>query len=230
MNVRDFTWEQVKVFVLLYAVFERHFFHIAGRSRENNVFCVPLYRTKQLQTIFNIDAEPKWHKYNALNLAPIYGDTSENLKCYGTIEFRHLYGTLDTATIVNWVNSICCLRKYSVSQKLDALLEQIKNVNTTSEYVELYKKVFGSYADLSKMTKFDFESCVSFTKVALWGKDLNLKCKGVILSRYHKLRYDPPKQEEPVPVPTLPKKVKQAPHMTGEAIIVTGKQIGRAHV
>lgn len=199
LNVRDFTWEQVKVFVLLYALFERHFFHFAGRSRENSVFCVPLYKTSQLSAIFDIESEPKWHKYNALNLAPIYGDMGENLKRYGTIEFRHLFGTLDTATIIQWINNICCLRKYSATQKLDDLLIQIKNLNTTSEYISLYKNIFGQYADLNKMTKHDFESCVSFTKIALWGKDLNVKYKYNLNSRYRNILLTLKEEKKVVP-------------------------------
>lgn len=171
MNVRDFTWDRVKTFVLLYAIFEKHFFHLVGKVRENNIFCVPLYKTNQLWGILQLEECNKWHKYNALNLACIYGD--DDVKRYGTVEFRHLYGTLDINTIITWINNIECLHKYSKVVSLEQLVETIKELNTTSEYVTLYQTVFGEHANIRTMMKKDFEFCISSTKKAIWGKDKN---------------------------------------------------------
>ena len=41
---------------------------------------------------------------------------------------------------------------------------KVVNLNSTSEYIQLYKDVFGEYADLNKMLKYDFESCITTTK------------------------------------------------------------------
>lgn len=186
MNVRDFSWDRVKTFILLYAIFERHFFHLVGKVRESNIFCVPLYKTNQLDDILILEELPKWHKYNAVNLACIYGD--DDVKGYGTIEFRHLYGTLDSKTILTWVNNIECLHKYSKLISLDNLLDTIKELNTTSEYVALYQTVFGEYANIRTMMKQDFEFCISTTKRALWGKALNYKYNIKTGSAYSKFK------------------------------------------
>jgi len=174
MNVRDFTWSQVKTFVLLYSIFERHFFHIAGTKRESSIFCVPLYKTQQIGKISALENAPyHWSKYSALNLGCITGNN--DVSKYGTIEFRHLYGTGDRSVIINWINNIFKLRRAAaVGYKFEELLERVKHMNTTSEYVALYQEVFGEFADTKKMMKYDFEDCVTHTKIWEWGDIGNL--------------------------------------------------------
>jgi len=168
LNVRDIGWEQIKVLILLYALFERHFFHIAGTKRETSVFCVPLYKTNTLTHLHSLHTgEMKWHKYNAINAGTILGN--DDVPRFGTIEFRHLYGTLNKEIIINWINNILCLRLASNNFRLLELETKIKQLNTTSEYLGLYRKIFGDLCNVRQMTKEDFEHCVSTTKLALWG-------------------------------------------------------------
>lgn len=165
LNVRDFTIERLKVFLLLYCIFEKHFFNIAGGRRENNIFCIPLWKSEQPIHLndwqYNLAS---WNKYNALNLGCILGNgINSNL---GTVEFRHLYGTLDINILYPWINSIIHLREYSRIIHLDTLIDKLKTLNTTSEYISLYKKVFGiTCLDLNLISKLDFESCISYTKL-----------------------------------------------------------------
>jgi hypothetical protein len=169
MNVRDMTWNQIKTFILLYAIFERHFFNIAGTKREESIFCVPLYKTNQVRNITYLEngGAENWYKYSAINCGTILGN--DTVPKFGTIEFRHLYGTLDEKIIINWINNIFCLRNASAKIKYEDLLEQVKNMNTTSEYVTLYQQVFKEYANTRTMLKKDFEYCVTQTKLSLWG-------------------------------------------------------------
>ena len=168
LNVRDMTVDQIKVLTLLYSIFERHFFHIAGTKREESIFCVPLYLSKQVQVIKDIPYSlQNWHKYNAVNLGTITG--TADVPRFGTIEFRHLYGTMDNDIIINWINNILYLRQASLSYTFDELSDKVKDMNSTSEYIALYSTVFGEYANLPKMIKFDFEYCITQTKLALWG-------------------------------------------------------------
>ena len=163
LNVRDMTWEQVRTLVLLYSIFEKHFFHIAGTKRENNIFCVPLYKCDLKHGITQLEYYiENWQKYCAINLGPILG--SQDVGRFGTIEFRHLYGTLDTKTIIDWVNNLFKLRLAAVNNSFADMWEKVINLNSTSEYIQLYKDVFGEYADLNKMLKYDFESCITTTK------------------------------------------------------------------
>lgn len=164
LNVRDMTWDQIKVLVLLYSIFERHFFRIAGTKRESSIFCVPLYKTKQLDNILQLEKHvQRWHKYTAVNCGTIYG--TDNVPRFGTIEFRHLYGTSDTKTVVDWVNSILCLRRAILFYTLPELIESIKSMNTTSEYMAMYQNIFGTYCTLPPK---DIEYCISKVKRSLW--------------------------------------------------------------
>lgn len=170
MNVRDMTEKEVINFVLLYCLFEKHFFHIAGTKRESSIFCVPLYKTLATYKLSNIFKHiTSWHKYNALNLGTVLG--THQLPKYGTIEFRHLYGTGDKRIIINWINNILLLKQAAKKWDTLELLQTIKNLNTTSEYVQMYQDIFGPYGMYDKMAKYDFESCVSFVKSWEWGFD-----------------------------------------------------------
>jgi len=172
LNVRDMTWNQIKTLVLLYTIFERHFFHIAGTKRETSIFCTPLYRSSKYTKLSRLENNIHfWSKYNALNLGTILG--SNEVPKYGTIEFRHLYGTGDKSVIINWINNIFKLRRASVKYNFKDLLNKVMVLNTTSEYVALYQDVFGEYADTTKMIKYDYESCITHAKEWEWGMDVN---------------------------------------------------------
>jgi hypothetical protein len=173
LNVRDMTWDQIKVFTILYAMYERHFFHQAGTKRESSIFCVPLYKTHQLRHFMdNPDGSAsQWHKYSAVNLGTIIG--SESCSKFGTIEFRHMYGTLDTKLLISWINQILCLRQEMINTTLPDLLDKLKRTNTTSEYIVDYRRIFREYAlPYSIMEQADFESCITATKRAVFSRDL----------------------------------------------------------
>lgn len=168
VNCRDLTQNQLYNFILLYAIFEKHFYQIAGTRRMNSIFCVPLFRTNQLHKIETVvyDLNPDWHKYCGLNLLPLYANSVT--QGYGTIEFRHLYGTNNILEILNWINDILCLRQAAIKMTTDDLLANIKNMNTTSSYMELYYQVF-EHGRKILSNKKDFEECVSNIKRELFG-------------------------------------------------------------
>jgi hypothetical protein len=197
LNVRDMTPNQVKSLVALYSLFEKHFFHIAGTKRETSIFCVPLYKSNiKKATISNIlEITQYWPKYLALNLAPISG--SNDVAKYGTIEFRHLYGTQDKAIIINWINNIFCLRKAAIQYDWETLREKIRTLNTSSEYYQLYSDVFGQYANMRLMHKYDFESCVSATKLWEFYKPHLTTKKSALFQAIHHENYTWPETIEP---------------------------------
>jgi len=172
LNVRDFTMEQLACFLILYCVFEKHFFHIAGTKRENNIFCVPLWNTEYIPSTEYLhfpESYTKWHKYLALNCGCIFG--SENNQAFGTIEFRHLYGTLDTNILYPWINSIIALREASSKYKLDELISDIPIANTTSQYLHWYSNIFQELRISSYLlTKNNYEYCISNLKQNLFSK------------------------------------------------------------
>lgn len=169
LNVRDLTWDNIKSLLLLYCIFEKHFFTLAGTKRESSIFCVPMYRTHQASVIPNINSfDRTWHKYSAINAGTILGN--EDVPKFGTIEFRHLYGTSNIDTIINWINNIFCLRVACQQYTFEELLEKLNTLNSTSEYINLYQTIFKQYAlpDLLKRNNWkQFESCITALKLNL---------------------------------------------------------------
>lgn len=170
VNCRDMTQDQIWNMCLLYSIFEKHFYKVAGTKRMNSIFCVPLFRTNQLsnlsEMIYNL--QPVWHKYCGLNLLPLVNNTLS--PGYGTIEFRHLYGTADQQTILNWINDILCIRQFALEIKKEELTSLIKEMNTTSSYLSLYNNVFAKGQKILTEKK-DFEECISNLKRELYGND-----------------------------------------------------------
>jgi len=217
LNVQDLSWNQIEALVLLYSIFEKHFFNVAGTKRENNIFCVPLFTSQQLHNIIDdpVCCIGNWSKYNAINLAPILG--SNTCKCFGTIEFRHLYGTLDVPTILNWVNGIVKLKKACKQHDLSWIKQQIHTLNTTSEYLMMYKNIFEEVSIMSKMSKLDFESCISNVKVALCIYAELSRTPKVTSPFYLKFKTNP----ELPPKPAFKIDFTTTPHITNPAAWIT---------
>lgn len=170
MNARDFTLEELEVFIMLYCIFEKSLFNLSGNRWKNN-FCVPLYSyysavSKFLARIHIKDVSSiSWYKYFALNLSPIFGGESKHK--LGTIEFRHMEATMDVERIINWINFIVSLKISAKNIKKIELLSMIKHLNTSSEYKVLARSVFKTWSDqiLDQPTfKDDVESCITSLK------------------------------------------------------------------
>lgn len=142
MNVRDLTISEIYNLIVIYYALENVIFKWVGHDRENNIFCIPLnegrfYRSlPYFETHIN-DTIHNWNKYTALNLIPI--------REKGTVEFRHMYGTLDSGTLLTWINILCCLKDTAKRYEPKKLQEIIKNLNTNSEYQLFLSNVFGQY-------------------------------------------------------------------------------------
>ena len=161
MNVRTLTVSQLQTLVLTYMVFEKALFKWVGNDRDKNIYCVPLYDivlTEGLVTNLENIRGFGWMKYTALNLRPILDK--------GSIEFRHLYGTNDTKTIITWINFLLCLKKYALRNKPEYIKERIYELNTTSEYMAFLREVFDDQADhlvYPELLK-DMSSCITNIK------------------------------------------------------------------
>lgn len=169
LNCRDLTQDQIYTMVLLYSIFEKHFYGFAGTKRLNSIFCVPIYRCNILQQAVDViyGFGPTWHKYCGLNILPLIDNNGA--RGYGTIEFRHLYGTSDINLIMNWIDQILCLRKACTEIKKEDLLEQIKTMNTSSDYLALFYRIFTMPAQVKD--KQVFEECISNIKRELFGNE-----------------------------------------------------------
>lgn len=140
MNVRDLTINEIQSLVCVYTVLEEMLFDWVGHDRGNNIFCMKITETEYYEYIkylFNDirDAVHHWNKYTALNIHPI----AEK----GTVEFRHLYGTYAIDVIVPWINILSNLKGFVKQTSLNEVLQQIKQLNTTSAYDAFITRVLG---------------------------------------------------------------------------------------
>lgn len=155
VNVCELEVKQLRQFILTYALFEPWFFEFVGTERENNIFCVPLYYT-YLPNHYNKGVDylvEKWHKYTAFNLKPL---RAGDKPAFGTVEFRHLYGTGDEQVFTTWLKRIRDLYMF-VACNMDFNIT--KYLESNGSVAELHAKVFTeksmTIAELCRETVLD---------------------------------------------------------------------------
>lgn len=177
LNCRDLTCNTLYSFILLYLIFEKSLYNFSG-GRWNNNFCIPLNFYPQIAGEFVRGLDKNiiydvWYKYLGFNLSPIWGGES---KKFGTIEFRHMSGTTDTARIISWINLIVSLKISAKRLSPKVLIEKLRSMNTTSSYYWLVKEVFKEFSPLltnQPTFKQDVENCVTVAKLVFLGGDNN---------------------------------------------------------
>jgi hypothetical protein len=69
----------------------------------------------------------KWHKYTAFNIVPM-GPSPDN-HGFGTVEFRHLYGTDNIEVFQTWLSAIKELYLYIATKPEFSLLKTLANID-----------------------------------------------------------------------------------------------------
>jgi hypothetical protein len=165
-NIGDLGFDEIQSILTLYLVFERLLFRWIGQERNNNIFCVPLHETLIIPEMLSKETFMEtqqlwstWPKYTALNLRPMYNQS--------TIEFRHMGGTHSLDRILTWCSLIGCLFSYAKDRNVNEIKDIICNLNTSSFYTEFLHSVFGDYATMFNNTNEDLERGVISVKYAL---------------------------------------------------------------
>ena len=114
LNVLDLTCEELQRLITLYLHYEPAFFRLHKEwDRSENLFCIPTYKSFEIQEAYRMlnhdlragrvsSSYLPW-KYSALNSNSIYE--------HGTVEFRHMGGTINTKEISTWVNILLRLKE-----------------------------------------------------------------------------------------------------------------------
>jgi len=117
VDIRDLNLEQLKLFIIAYAYFERFIFKECGWGRYKNNFCVPLGlaqdQIETVSTLFQYDdlsaflrhARDTWPKYTAINLG-----VADSL---GTFEFRMPQPTYNAVELIKTSNRFLALKRMS---------------------------------------------------------------------------------------------------------------------
>lgn len=168
MNALDLTPEQYINTILTYVLVEPILYEYVGGERNKNIFCVPITESNMTSTLgWIVQAYEEgdtsafvmnlggWQKYTGLNLLPT--------RHYGTIEFRHLVGTDDYNMIYGWLNLILSIKKFALSISYEKLKATILEINTTSEYANLMRQIFGDL--IMKLPIHDLQMTLENTSI-----------------------------------------------------------------
>lgn len=160
VNVSNLSLKETRELVLTYALLEPLFFKYVGETRQNSIFCVPLYYTT-LPQLYNRDITKlhgSWHKYTAFNILPM--GSNGHTAALGTVEFRHLYGTGDFSVFSKWL---------TILKELYTFIESHANYNTVQSLQ-------------SGATPFQIATRVSPTLIeGLSEEEVNVLCKDTVL-------------------------------------------------
>lgn len=133
VDIRDLELDQFKNFCAVYALTEPLIYNWVGRSRFENMFCLPWHTAEaDLKSIAKVaregEADPKraktflegLSKYSGLNLNAAYK--------FGTAEFRMLETTFDLARFIDWLNILLSLKMYAVQTGItpETMCDRIK--------------------------------------------------------------------------------------------------------
>lgn len=126
LDVRDMKPSCLSRLISLYLVFEKALYRFSSdNKREHNIFCIPYYLSDfnihRLHYLVNNGDEinrnklyssfSAFQKYSGLNIMSLFN--------FGSLEFRHLSGTLDSEKIIEWINIIQSMKKYAINSDLD---------------------------------------------------------------------------------------------------------------
>lgn len=164
VDVRDFTADEFKTFILMYATFEKPLFNYGGADRYDNIFCVPFGASKDevnnVSIIVSSDIEKNpdafrigvndSHKYSGCNIAAV--------QRFGSTEFRIHKGAWKKDELLPWVNILLCIREAASNPELS---EEVTNrgihvYTSQSGPMEFAQSVFGE-ENLTRMMYEDIE-------------------------------------------------------------------------
>lgn len=152
VDVRDLTFKQFQLFLILYMIFEKTLFKYCGENRKNNIFCLSFEDAQHvISSISQLISEglsddpdlfiaylAQIPKYSACNLGA--------LREFGSIEFRGHEGEWRYEEILRWINILLCIKKYSVEMSNIDLNELPKTISDDG-LLYLFNKVFDGYID-----------------------------------------------------------------------------------
>lgn len=164
VNAMELESSEFKRWIQLALMFEGLFFLVAGPSRAESNFCVPLTRSNLMDTLRKyfhgkIDEKKLWKTWNAAGGADsghgLYKYSAINfsrLGDLGTVEFRHLGGTKELPRVCLLLAMALSLYKAAVAMTDLELSNLVNELSTSKSYSSFVKKVLGPklYAELGE--------------------------------------------------------------------------------
>lgn len=144
LDVRNLNLDQLLYFLITYIIIEKVLFNWVGNDRETSNFCLPFYHAEgEIFEQFNKETfshpasliQLSHHtnkRYNALNITA--------LNKYGSLEFRHLPGTIDIPKIKTWINLILRLKQWAMEAPLK--VEILPDLFLGEKWEDTFKVIF----------------------------------------------------------------------------------------
>lgn len=127
VDVNPYTMEQVRSIAATYALMEPVIFKYFGLSREENIYCIPWYRSTDDLPAFRLAVErgrlfylEDSNKYSALNLMPI--------ATFGTLEFRMFPTFTDAPQLELAVDVVGAIVRYGRDRSVPEIMEEYRSL------------------------------------------------------------------------------------------------------
>lgn len=144
VDVTQFTMPELYRVFMVYTIMEKILFAVSGQRGENR-FCRPVQDS--VTSVANcmhyghasdwskfIDAACHGTKYLAMNV--------RTLGQFGTLEFRHHHGTIDSTQLGQWLTILLDMVLVAKAATTEELEKKIKNLNTESQYEAFINSFF----------------------------------------------------------------------------------------
>lgn len=116
----------VRQFLLSYYMLEDMFFGVAGERRRYTGYCLP-YSVANTDLIRILRARDGQEFSSAVDTSGrYYGCNFKSLGRHGTVEFRHLELTVNPDKLINWINMILRMKKFTYENCLGSGKDEAK--------------------------------------------------------------------------------------------------------
>ena len=121
LNMQDAPTEKVLDLLFIYGLFEKALYRFVGKGRWKNIYSTPITETNILTNLASHGLRCPWEKYTGFNILPL----AEK----GTVEFRHMHGTIDVKKLCVWIDLITRLKAYVMKTSTEEIRRTIINFN-----------------------------------------------------------------------------------------------------
>jgi hypothetical protein len=136
-------WEQLWRMIVLYIVTEPYLFHVCGKHREENIYCMAVDKgQRQIRFIKDLcTTRGAGHLGRAL---PKYASVNfQSLQEFGSLEFRGHEGTDSKERMLLWINQLLCLQKWAMES--DVAVRDIPAHMSRLDAEGFLQEVFGGF-------------------------------------------------------------------------------------
>lgn len=158
VNAQDMTRDQIKGLIALYTLCEQSLYRFIGRGRDRNIFCLPLYSsTILISGEANFDRNMRrWNKYFGFNILP--------LQQYGTVEFRHMAGTIKADQVEQWIDIVTRLVDFCANMDYTKFMQDLPTLSF-SDFYEVVTSIFGKLSPL-QFRESEFKEALKLVKAS----------------------------------------------------------------